>query len=499
MLFIGQFFKSFLEMFDDSSSDNTDEEKLSYEYFTQGEEFLDNKNLEKAIECFDRSNQHRPFMRSYNHLGDIYLLQEEYERAIENYNEALRISYKRIYDINSYNGLSACYLALQDYEKAFKYCKQSLEIMPDAPPSNNAMASVYRAMKKYDMAIEHYEKAIGKDKVFDCPFYPDPWFDLLDLFIEMKDYPRALDFFNVFSLQLLGDFIEEGTIFELLKEEDADRFVSSLEKMLSLYKDNSQLYYDLARINYLKAEYEEVIENVKAIFKFAPENSLALIMMAAAYTRLKQYDEAQNYFERALLIDPYDRKFVNLYARMLFNSEQYDRAVEEFEKSLKLSADDNTPEMDSFDSFAFLRLGDIYKRENFADVASQSYLAVFQDSKITHLQVEAFHSLVALHYELKDYENVIKYLNQLKGLMGSAHYKLHFEKVFFEKPRNVVALYALMILTLQDYQFKQENLPERLEEIVVLRNKLKEDLFKIKVLDSGFTPEVDRILASIER
>jgi superkiller protein 3 len=169
---------------------------------------VDKKQYKEAISLYKKAIEEDKQNNIYLWASDIYVSQgvnyiskEEYEKAIESFEEAIRLNPK---DGQSYNNLGFVYMQKKEYDKAIKFYKQALEIYANYksleelpnwehyPPKaakiaknkkKNAysltyslLGTLYFKTKKYKKAIEVYEKYLE--------YKPDD--------VEIKGYLKSL-------------------------------------------------------------------------------------------------------------------------------------------------------------------------------------------------------------------------------------------------------------------------------------------------------------------
>lgn len=127
------------------------------------------KDLNTAIESFQYCIENNYLMdKSIVFLGDCYLEQEEYDKAIQQFNKAIESDRR---NVDAYFGRALCegkkgqhLEALQDYKQALKY--EGL-IEADYATIYNNIAWEYRLIEKYTEAKPYIDKALLKNHMKD--------------------------------------------------------------------------------------------------------------------------------------------------------------------------------------------------------------------------------------------------------------------------------------------------------------------------------------------
>ena len=103
-----------------------------------------------------------------------------------------------------------------------------------------------------------------------------------------------------------------------------------------------------------------------------PEDPQAYINLGNAYARQQQYDQAVESYEKALSLNP--QSGITVYPALgaaYFNRQNYTRALEYFQKSLEYSPDD---------SLRLYDIGNVYLHLQKCDLAIEAYLQAIANS-----------------------------------------------------------------------------------------------------------------------
>jgi len=97
---------------------------------------------------------------AYNNLGEAYLRKGDYEKAISNYNQALRINpdYDKVYYF--YDNRGTAYLMKGDYEKAIADYHRALRINPNDSNAYHNRGTAYLNKGDFEGAISDFNKAL---------------------------------------------------------------------------------------------------------------------------------------------------------------------------------------------------------------------------------------------------------------------------------------------------------------------------------------------------
>lgn len=147
---------------------------------------------------------------SYNELGLLYMVQNDFEIALQYYKKSLEIR-KKVLGVDhhdtaiSYNNIGGIYQGKGDYDKALDYYLKALEIQervqgvehPDTATFNNNIGSIYHSQGEFGKALIHHLKALTIDeKVFgvDHPNTATDYNNIGLIYYFQDDYYMAMEY-----------------------------------------------------------------------------------------------------------------------------------------------------------------------------------------------------------------------------------------------------------------------------------------------------------------
>jgi len=118
---------------------------------------------------------------TYNELANVYRKKSEYQRAIIEYENALKFANNDIDLADAYNGLGVVYINSYDYQNALKYYQKALDIRLQNPNetkrnlaySYNNIGTVYQRLEVYDKALDFHQQALVLRKEIFPEKHPD--------------------------------------------------------------------------------------------------------------------------------------------------------------------------------------------------------------------------------------------------------------------------------------------------------------------------------------
>jgi len=180
--------------------------KAAY-HIIMGQQALAMRETDAALEQFQKVVDIYPEIEGlHRSLGMLHIEREEYEKAAEHFELALKEN--ELFDV--VNNLGAAYIGTEAYEKAEKNLLRALELQPENPVGHKNLAVLYRKMDREDDAIFHFEK-----------------------YIDLR--PADLDTLQVYALYLT----------KLARWEEAAEFLTVLTRDIT---DVAPLYFLLAQV-----------------------------------------------------------------------------------------------------------------------------------------------------------------------------------------------------------------------------------------------------------
>ena len=162
---------------------NPDDEHSLYELANCYE---DDGLTDKWIQFFTRFVEEHPYSRTgWFCLGEAYIVEQLYEKAIDAYQYALAIDDSYYY---AYMQLSACYYAIEDYPKAVSTLHDVLDHTEDKAYVYFRIGDIFKQTNNLVTANVYYRKAVTED-----PFYAEAWHALSLSYSLDRQFDAAID------------------------------------------------------------------------------------------------------------------------------------------------------------------------------------------------------------------------------------------------------------------------------------------------------------------
>jgi len=299
-------------------------------YYQTGQYGQSQRALEQAVKKFPS------FRRAYRTLGLIHIQSDRFEPAITAWLKVITLGGG---DAQSYGLLAYAYLSQGKYNSALSAYQQARMFKPDSTDFRRGAAQCLVQTAQYKQAAALFDELIAED-----PTVADYWLLQANAYLELERYDDAMANLEILagrgqaSLQsqlLLGNLYlrDDNHRLALQTYQDAlrvhgvaavddalrpleylinrslfDEAIAYLETLKSLLPDElkpddrTRLIVAEAGIALERGEKAKAIEQLKPLVEAQPLAAEALLLLAEAYQRKEDYENAEFYLERVLSI-----------------------------------------------------------------------------------------------------------------------------------------------------------------------------------------------------
>lgn len=315
-----------------------------------------------TISCFSQN------AKKLYKIGEKFKLVKEYNTAIEQYSNALKLDPQfaeaYISRAECYERMDSTKLALSDYRKL-----KALKIKNKYLYYHLNAANICYKLELYDEAIENLTKIQTitklKHKVYTLK---------AKIFIAQKEYIKAIQAANI-AIQLEDNsqlhFLKATAYEKSNNLDNAEKeYIASISRnssnikaliaigylqlrmskmnyafktanqIINIDQNNKDGYYIRSQVYENKKDYPNAINDISQTIMLSPDDKDLYFTRGTYYQNFTQHQNAINDFSKAILLDD---SFALAFSKRAFSYEQianYSKAITDYNKLLELSADD---------------------------------------------------------------------------------------------------------------------------------------------------------------
>lgn len=344
--------KAFSKALERNSSDVESVLALVKVYERQGK---DGSSL-KLLESFQEKAG--PDLRVAQHLSNIYLEKEMFEKAIKQleYVEGFEPD-----DIAVKFRLGLLYVEKKDYESAIVKFEGILKLEPQSDRPRFYLGAVYEELKRYDQAIEQFLKIAPSSG-----FYADAVIHAAYLNKLQTHFDRAIEIVEE-AIEKRDDIPQFYAFYaSLLDDKKAyQKGISMLTKAVERFPTQTQLLFFLGSMQERAGNSKATIENMEKVIELDPNHVQALNFLAYTYAELNEnLGVAEELARRALSFQPKDGYILDTLGWILYKQNKIPEAIKQLELAYKLK---------STEGIIAEHLGDAYYRHELVEKARKMY------------------------------------------------------------------------------------------------------------------------------
>lgn len=273
--------------------------------------YIGNKEPQLARDTFDNA------VSLYPDKLDIRLARADFLGSISDYDGALKdvdaILAKDPKNLGAIQTKIKILATQKDWPAAEVYLSKVKDMLPDQPIGYYWLGMTYQAQKKFDKAVVEFESALQKS-----PQSPDILSELVKTLVVdgksnqgitrlnqiVKDSPN-----NASAYMLLGDIYAN--------QKNYPEAGNAFKKVIQLTPKNSGAYIALAKLDLVRGDTKTAIQVLQQGLVAIPENIQLMASLAEIYQNTRDYDNAISEYEKILKISPGADLIVNNLASIL--------------------------------------------------------------------------------------------------------------------------------------------------------------------------------------
>ncbi len=251
---------------------------------------------------------------------EIYLdLAMEYENAGDFKNAVSVLKEAIAYNANNEGAIyeiAFCYDQLGEYENAIKCYSDFIDENPYSFTAWYNLGNAFSKLEKFDDAVWAYDYCIVINEEFG-PVY----FNLGSTYLTLEKYKLAIECFDK-CMELDGEdpvaLSYMGECYEQLNE--LDKAKECYHKSIELAPMLPDSWLGLGIIKDLEGDTEEALTLLNKAAQLDPENAGIYHVLAGAYEKMDDIEQADEYYQLSLALDPTDEECLTDYIELLTNN-----------------------------------------------------------------------------------------------------------------------------------------------------------------------------------
>ena len=258
-------------------------------YNSRGLAYEAMKQYDKAEADYLEAIRLKPnFKWAYYNLGLVYYNQDKHEKAKNWFTKAIELDpkYGAAYIERGWSNFN-----LKDYAKAVDDCSMAIGLDPNSANAFNNRGIIYTITGKYNEAIEDFKKVLSLN-----PDYSWAYVNILIPCVQNGDYNLAKNYYGQYQQKNMNGYFEHDR-WKFLKT----YLLASMNELANgQYQKAQQLYQDANKqyTEYINT-HTDVLEGTKIYIAFV------FSKLGITYEKLNSFAEARNYYDKALMINPY--------------------------------------------------------------------------------------------------------------------------------------------------------------------------------------------------
>lgn len=265
-------------------------------YYNEGIEKYNKKDYQKAIEDFNQAIKINPkYPDAYLKQGNARYYLGAYQQAIENYNQLIKISPNCV---EAYNSRGCTHYSLGDAQAAIEDFTQAIKINPNYAKAYSNRGNIRTELGDYQAAIEDCNQAIKIN-----PNHGMAYYNRGNARSDLGDYQEAIEDYN---------------------------------QAIKINPDDANAYFNRGLASDKLGDKQAAIEDFTQVIKINPDNACAYLKRGNVRGKLGNYQVAIEDYTKAIKINP-DNAYT-YYNRGLFRSElgDFQDAIKDFRKAADL-------------------------------------------------------------------------------------------------------------------------------------------------------------------
>jgi tetratricopeptide (TPR) repeat protein len=223
--------------------------------FNRGLAYDNNKEYDKAINDYSEAIRLKPdYADAYNSRGWVFFEKAEYDEAINNFTEAIRLNSNHAF---AYLNRGSAYYSKNEYDKAISDYTGAIRLKPDFPDAYYGRGLAYFKKNDYDKAIIDSNEAIRLN-----PNYALAFFNRGIAYGGKKEFDKAIrDYNEVIRLDPNNGFTYNNRGFAYYNKKEYGKAIGDYDKAIFLDPKNGTAYYNRGKAYIMQGNLPKATED----------------------------------------------------------------------------------------------------------------------------------------------------------------------------------------------------------------------------------------------
>lgn len=263
--------------------------------------------------------------------GDAKYSRRDYEDAIADYSEAIRLSPD---NAQAYLGRGNAQYALEQYPEALTDYDEALKHDPDYVYAFNGRGNVKFARKDFEGAIQDYNQAIQSDPQFALAFY-----NRGNVKSALKEHRAAIEDFSQ-AIRLNPQY-EPAYLLRGVSKAALTNYAGAIEdysETIRLNPDNDNAFNSRGVARYKLGESRQAIKDFTEAIRLNPKNSFAYCNRGESKLKLKDAEGAIKDCTETIRLDPQSSFAYSARGKAHHALKRYKAAIEDYTQALTINS-----------------------------------------------------------------------------------------------------------------------------------------------------------------
>jgi tetratricopeptide (TPR) repeat protein len=281
---------------------------LAFAFYRRGNAYNEQRDYDRAIKDYDEAVRLNPkHANAFSNRGVAYAGKRDYDRAIQSYDEAIRLNPSHA---DAFTNRGVAYARQGDYDRAIQSYDEALRLNPNHANALFDRGNAYRRKKDYDRAIENYSEALRLN-----PKHANAFSNRGVAYGHKGEYDLAIQSYDE-AIRLnprhLNALYNRGNAYT--RKGAYDRAARDYDQVLELNPKHANAYSSRGFVRFFQGQFMAAVPDFSEAARFAPNNPYRILLLYIAQARAGNHGrEALAHAARGLDLAKWPGPIVSMY------------------------------------------------------------------------------------------------------------------------------------------------------------------------------------------